>query len=194
MSPAAPTAGEGRVRAGAPETALSGSQLRAWRWIAVGLAVLGLAIDQITKAVAVARLDPSDPPGYLGGLLHLQLLRNSGAAFSMGSGATVVISLFAGAALVAVAVVVLPRARHRWSLTACGMLLAGVSGNFADRLFRAPGVLRGHVVDFFALPRFAVFNVADIFITATAVLVIVMSFFGGDSRTDDADAPGGGAR
>lgn len=194
MSPATTTAGEGRARAVATDgSVLSGARLRTWRWAAVATAVLGLALDQITKALAVTRLDPADPPGYLGGLLHLQLLRNSGAAFSMGSGATVVISLFAAAALVVVAVVVLPRARHRWSLVACGMLLAGVSGNLTDRLLRAPGVLRGHVVDFFALPHFAVFNVADILITATAVLVIAMSFFGGDSASGERPQGSGGA-
>lgn len=57
--------------------------------------------------------------------------------------------------------------------------MAGIAGNLTDRLFRAPGVLRGHVVDLFALPHFAVFNVADMFITATAVLVVAAMAFGG---------------
>ncbi len=134
----------------------------------------------------MAHLDPADPPSYLGGLLKLQLLRNSGAAFSMGTSATLVISLFAILALIAVIGYAAPRARQRWSLVACGMLMAGIGGNLADRLFRAPGALRGHVVDLFALPHFAVFNVADMFITATAVLVVVMVMFG--DRREGADS------
>ena len=87
------------------------------------------------------------------------------------------------AMLVAVCVWGVPRARHRWSLIACGMLIAGICGNLTDRIFRAPGPLRGHVVDFISLPHFAVFNVADIFITCTAVL-IVLTTVSGHHRTD----------
>lgn len=170
---------ERRAAAGAGRE-LEGRRLRTWRWAAVAIGVGGLALDQIAKALAVAHLDPVNPPSLFGGLLKLQLLRNSGAAFSMGSGSTVVISVFAILALLAVIAVALPRVRRRWTLVSCGMLMAGISGNLADRLLRPPGVLRGHVVDFFALPHFAVFNVADMFITATAVLVVVMSLFGGD--------------
>ncbi|AZZ39772.1 signal peptidase [Acidipropionibacterium jensenii] len=143
------------------------------------IAICGLALDQIVKALAVAHLDPADPPVLFGGLLRLQLLRNPGAAFSMGSSATVVISVFATIALGVVIGYAAPRCRHRWTLVACGMVMAGIAGNLTDRLFRAPGVLRGHVVDLFALPHFAVFNVADMFITATAVLVVAAMAFGG---------------
>lgn len=157
---------------------LEGARLRSWRIVMVLIAVCGLALDQIVKALAADRLDPYDPPSFLGGLLKLQLLRNSGAAFSMGSSATVVISLFGLAVLAVVIGYIAPRARHRWTLVACGMVLAGISGNLTDRLFRAPGPLRGEVVDMFALPHFAVFNVADMFITGAAVLVVAMMLFG----------------
>ena len=77
----------------------------------------------------------------------------------------------------------MPRARHRWSLISCGMVLAGISGNLVDRIWRTPGPLRGHVVDFISLPHFAIFNVADVFITVTAVLAVVMSIFGHDDTS-----------
>ena len=48
-----------------------------------------------------------------------------------------------------------------WAI-ALGLLLAGVAGNLTDRLVREPGPLRGHVIDFFMLPNWPVFNVADI--------------------------------
>jgi len=50
-----------------------------------------------------------------------------------------------------------------------------VSGNLVDRFFRYPGVLRGHVVDFLQLPRWPIFNVADICITSAAVLIMVLA-------------------
>lgn len=168
---------------------LAGGRLRHWRLVMVVVAVVGYLLDQWTKAEAVAHLDPLDPPSYLGGLVTLRLIRNPGAAFSMGSAATVVISLFAIVALVVVCVWAAPRARHRWSTIACGMLLAGITGNLTDRLFRAPGPLRGHVVDFISLPHFAIFNIADILITSTAVLVVLVSLFGGGHGDGDSSTP-----
>lgn len=59
-----------------------------------------------------------------------------------------------------------------------GLMLAGIAGNLTDRLFRAPGPLRGHVVDMFQFPHFAIFNVADVFITAAAGLIILIALRG----------------
>ncbi|EGL41717.1 signal peptidase II family protein [Propionibacterium sp. 409-HC1] len=83
---------------------LVGGQLKRWRVVMVAIGVLGYGLDQWTKAEAVARLDPYDPPSWFGGFLTLRLIRNPGAAFSMGSTATVLISLFAIAMLIAVCV------------------------------------------------------------------------------------------
>jgi signal peptidase II len=159
-------------------TAITGSQPPAARryWlIAVSIGVLGLGIDQAAKALAIAHLDPAHPVPLLGGLVTLQLTRNSGAAFSMGEGFTVGFTVVAVIALIAVGVWGLPRLRHLgWAVT-MGLLLAGIAGNLTDRLFREPGPFQGHVVDFIQLPYFAIFNVADICITAAAVLVVWLS-------------------
>jgi signal peptidase II len=68
-----------------------------------------------------------------------------------------------------------PRLRHSGWAVALGLLCAGVAGNLTDRIFRSPGVLRGHVVDFLQLPYWPIFNVADMCITAAAVMVIVLA-------------------
>lgn len=148
-------------------------------------ALLGLAADQLTKYLAVAHLDPADPPVLLGGLLRLQLIRNPGAAFSLGSGATVAISVLAIVAALAMVLVVAPRVRTLGQGLLAGMATAGITGNLVDRLLRPPGPLRGHVVDFFQLPHFAIFNVADIFITCTAAVMVVLAFRGDEEKTDD---------
>ena len=142
------------------------------RLIAAGIGLVGVIADQVTKTLALSHLDPSRPIQLLGGLLSLQLIRNPGAAFSMGENFTVVLSLVAVVAAVGVVGWLLPKVRHLGGAVATGCLLAGILGNLVDRLFREPGPLRGHVFDFLQLPHFAIFNVADMFIPAAAVIVL----------------------
>lgn len=140
--------------------------------LAYVLGLVGLIADQATKTLALAALDPQRPPVLLGGLLTLQLTWNPGAAFSLGEGFTVVLACIALAAFVFVGGYLIPRVRHGGWAVAEGFLLAGIGGNLGDRLFRPPGPFRGHVVDFLQLPNFAIFNVADMFITGAAVLIV----------------------
>ena len=142
------------------------------RLIAAGIGLVGVIAHQVTKTLALSHLDPSRPIQLLGGLLTLQLIRNPGAAFSMGENFTVVLSLVAVVAAVGVVGWLLPKVRHLGWAVATGCLLAGILGNLIDRLFREPGPFRGHVIDFLQLPHFAIFNVADMFITAAAVIVL----------------------
>ena len=146
-----------------------------YRWLSIGIGIIGFGLDLLAKNAAIANLDPQKPIPLLGGMVTLRLIRNPGAAFSMGENFTVVLTIVAIAALVAVLGWIVPRIRHiGWSVT-IGFLLAGIVGNLTDRLFREPGPFRGHVVDFIQLPNFAIFNVADMFITAAAVLGIWLS-------------------
>ncbi len=55
-------------------------------------------------------------------------------------------------------------------------MLGGALGNLCDRIFRSPGVLAGHVVDFVKVGSFPSFNVADSAITIGAILLILLSF------------------
>lgn len=188
-----------RVVQAAGGTAITGSLPPAARryWLlAVVIGVIGLALDQGAKALAIANLDPARPIPLLGGLVTLQLTRNSGAAFSMGERFTIGFTVVAIIALVAVVVWALPRLRHLGWAVVAGLLLAGISGNLTDRLFREPAPFQGHVVDFIQLPYFAIFNVADMFITAAAVLVIWLAMIAkvnldGSRVTDRAEAADG---
>ena len=141
------------------------------RVVFVGVALVGYALDVVTKVLAVAYLSDRPPVPVVGPLLSLTLARNPGAAFSTATSFTTALSLLA----VAAALVVLWTARRvgsRLWAVALGLLLAGVLGNLTDRVFRAPGVLRGHVVDFLSLPHWPVFNVADMCINVAAVLIV----------------------
>jgi signal peptidase II len=144
---------------------------RAWLLFAV-VAVVWYAVDQLTKHLAVQHLADGRPREVVGSILQLRLLHNPGAAFSMGTGATVVLSCLA----IAATVVVLWFSRRLvdpvWAV-AFGLLLAGIDGNLTDRLLRDPAPLRGQVVDFLELPHWPVFNIADVGINVGAVLLLV---------------------
>lgn len=141
-----------------------------WLLITVG----GLAIDQVAKHFAVTRLDPANPVEVLGPLLRLQLTWNDGAAFSLGGGGrlTWLFTTFASLVLIGVVGYVFARLRHRGWAVVLGLLGAGITGNLADRLFRAPGFGIGHVVDYLQLPYWPIFNVADICVTAAAIGIV----------------------
>ena len=134
------------------------------------VAVLVYALDQASKVLAVRQLTPGDPVPLLGSLVQLRIIRNPGAAFSLATGMTWVLT---GVAVVVVVVVVRSARRigsRGWAL-ALGLLLGGALGNLTDRLLREPAVGRGHVVDFIDYHGLFVGNVADIAIVAAAVLV-----------------------
>lgn len=141
------------------------------------MAVVLYTIDQVTKALAEARLDGREDVSVVGELLQLRLVYNPGAAFSLGTEYTVVLSCFAMAAVVAIVWFSRRLGSTLWAV-ALGVLLAGVAGNLTDRLLRDPGPMRGHVVDFLMLPNFPIFNVADICINVAAGLILVQAFRG----------------
>ena len=155
--------------------AASGAHQRRMRVVFALVGACGLLLDQLTKLLAVRNLDPLDPPVLLGGLVTLRLIRNPGAAFSLGENFTIVFALLAAAVLTFILVRLAPRINHPGWAVALGLLVAGVAGNLMDRIFREPGFLHGHVVDFIQLPHFAIFNVADMCITSAAVLIMVLA-------------------
>jgi len=138
------------------------------------VAAAAYVVDLVTKLLAVSHLAGRPDVNVVGELVVLHLTRNAGAAFSTGTEYTVALSCVA---MVAVLVVIWLSRRvgsAGWAV-ALGLLLAGVAGNLTDRLFRAPGPMRGHVIDFVMLPHWPVFNVADMCINAAAVLILIQA-------------------
>ncbi|WP_127782510.1 signal peptidase II [Rhodococcus sp. X156] len=161
------------------------------------LIVLG---DLASKIAVVANVEPGRPVRLLGGSVYLVLVRNPGAAFSLATGMTWLLTIVA-----AIVVVVIIRMARRlrstgwaWGL---GLILGGALGNLIDRLFRAPGVLQGHVVDFVSVfsdrgEYWPVFNLADSCIVVGGALLVLMAVLGrepdgtrlSDSKADDTKA------
>jgi signal peptidase II len=147
---------------------------------AVGLfaavTICALAVDQVTKVLAVRFLEGESSVQIIPGLIQLTFLRNGGAALGTGSSMTIVLTVIAVAVSIAV-LRIATRLRDRWWAVGLGLLLAGAVGNLVDRLLREPAPLRGHVVDFIDYGPF-VGNVADIALTFAAVIVIWRTFRG----------------
>ncbi|MBO3103083.1 signal peptidase II [Cellulomonas sp. zg-ZUI168] len=159
-----------------------------------------LLLDQASKAWAVRSLVEGERHELVGDLLGVQLVFNPGAALSIATGMTWLLTVVA-----TVVIVVVVRASRRigsraWAV-ALGLLLGGAVGNLTDRWIREPGPARGHVVDFIAYADWFVGNVADIAIVAAAILIVILATLGihldgtrdgrgdGDSGDEASDEP-----
>jgi len=158
-------------------------------WVTLAVAAVVIVIDQVTKAIALANLQPrlasgEGPIELLGPVLKLTFVQNTGAGFGIGANFTWVFALIAAI----VAVVIVRTARKLGSVAwaiALGGLMGGALGNLVDRLMRPPGFGeayagpgQGYVVDFIQLPYWPVFNVADMAIVGSAILMVVLTVRG----------------
>ena len=146
------------------------------------LAAVVLGADVLTKVLAVAQLEGRAPVELLGGLAYLQLVRNPGAAFSLATGYTWLLTIVAIAVVVVIARVARRLRSPGWAI-ALGLVLGGALGNLGDRLFRAPGPLQGHVVDMVSVFApdgrvWPVFNVADSAIVCGGILLVLLALTG----------------
>jgi signal peptidase II len=145
--------------------------------VLLGLAATTLVLDQATKAWALASLTPGEAVNLVGSALRLNLIRNPGAAFSLGDGSTWILTVISVTILVFVGASARKVGNLPWAV-ALGLLLGGALGNLVDRFLRAPGPGRGHVVDFIDYFGLFVGNVADIAIVVAAGLIMVLTFRG----------------
>lgn len=160
-------AGDDEARRGDPPRA---------RWsLLLGVAALVLAVDQLTKAWAVAALGDGRIIDLVGSL-RLRLTVNYGSAFSLADGRGPLISLLA----LAVVAVLLRTGRHATQSSmavALGLVVGGAFGNLIDRALRAgDGFLGGGVVDFVDLQWWPVFNAADAAIVVGAALLFLVQW------------------
>lgn len=148
---------------------------RTFPW-ALLILIAVVALDQLTKWLVVEFLDPATSYPVVGDVARIYVIRNSGAAFSMGEGVTPVFAVIqACAALLCIYLAF--RVRNWWSVVAVGLIGGGAAGNFIDRVFRTPGSLHGHVVDFISVGDFAIFNIADSGITIGVVVYLIYGVF-----------------
>ena len=131
-------------------------------------------LDFATKSWALNSLDSRNPVKLIGNFLQLTLFKNSGAAFSLAQGATIVFTIFAIVVVAAIAYYSTKITSFGWSIV-LGLALGGILGNLTDRIFRAPGFFTGHVIDWIQLPNWPVFNLADSAIVVAASIAVILS-------------------
>ncbi|CAM5417335.1 signal peptidase II [Leifsonia shinshuensis] len=162
-----------------PATADAGFARRRSRALVIILliAVLVVLADQLTKLWATATLQVGVYHSLIGNLLGIQLIYNSGAAFSFLVDQTWVFTIIAALAVVALLYFSRRVGARSWAV-AFGLLLGGAVTHLGDRLFRAPSFGQGHVVDFIAYADWFIGNVADIAIFCGAVLALILAVVG----------------
>ena len=147
--------------------------MQRWRTL-LSVAWLVWILDLATKAWAVSQLAHREPVKILGSFFQLTFVRNSGAAFSFASNATLFLSLFGIIVLLGVIYFAPKITSKGWSVV-LGLVMGGVLGNLMDRIFREPSFLRGHVIDWMQLPHWPIFNIADSAIVVAATLAMILS-------------------
>lgn len=151
--------------------------------VTIGLAVLVILIDQGTKFWAESALTVGKPVPIIGDLLRLQLIYNPGAAFSIGTGFTWIFTIVAAVVVVLIAIFAWRVTSRAWAIL-LGLLLGGAATHFGDRMFRAPSLGQGHVVDFIGYGNLFIGNVADIVIVGCGVFGVILMARGVKFRTD----------
>ncbi len=129
--------------------------------------------DFATKQWAISTFDFQSRK-VVGDFLSFTLVRNPGAAFSFATGFSILFALLALAVVIAVTYYAKRITSTGWQVTA-GLLLGGVLGNLTDRIFREPGFLNGHVIDWIQIPNWPVFNVADVAIVTAAAISFTLT-------------------
>ena len=132
-----------------------------------------LALDQLTKRLALGALELHHPEAVLGNFVRFTLAWNQGAAFSMPWGGPLFLTLVTSAAVVMVSIFIWKLGKHSpLFLAGLGAILGGALGNLLDR------IMHGKVVDFIDIGgsgwRWPTFNVADIAITVGGIILVIL--------------------
>jgi len=132
-----------------------------------------LALDQLTKRLALGGLELHHPEAVLGNFLRFTLAWNQGAAFSMPWGGPLFLTVITTAAVVMVSIFIWKLGTHSTLfLAGLGAILGGALGNLLDR------IMYGKVIDFIDIGgsgwRWPTFNVADIAITVGGVILVIL--------------------
>ncbi len=149
------------------------------------VAIAALAADQVTKSIAVARLQTHEV--HIAGPIAFRLQYNSGIAFSIGTGLTGPIIVVA-IVLVLVVAWFARRVPTTGAAVGAGLILGGAVGNLSDRLFRGH---HGAVVDFIYTKYWPTFNLADASIVCGCIIVAWTLIASGRSRRGETGVPPG---
>ena len=141
---------------------------RSLKTIAYSLCII--LLDQVSKFLVLSTLGFERSKNIIPNLLNFTLVKNKGAAFSLFSNSTNILTITSIlASLLLITIILKSPPRSFWNLTGLAYLLGGTVGNGIDRFFK------GYVLDFFELVPidFPIFNVADVSINIAIICFII---------------------
>lgn len=146
------------------------------------VAVICTLVDQVVKAIVVNNLDFNESIEVISGFFSLTLLQNTGAAFSILSSGTLFLVLVSLVALNLIYwFLIKDKNLNKLETIIYGVLIGGILGNLIDRIFH------GYVIDYLDFKifgyNFPVFNLADICIVVTIILIIIFTLKGEKNET-----------
>lgn len=151
----------------------AGTPMRMILW-GLAVAVVSVLLDQGSKIWALGALSQGERIPLLGDALGLELIFNPGAALSLGENSTIIFTVISTAVVVGMPFLLRTTVSLPWTL-ALGAIWGGAAGNLIDRIFRAPGPGRGHVVDFIAYFDWFIGNVADVILFLAIIAILVLA-------------------
>jgi signal peptidase II len=150
------------------------------RWPFLLMATLLLSVDRWSKWWAAETLEFGVPHPLVGEIIRLTRVHNDGEAFGIFPGGGIVFLVVSGVVSFFLLLILLTmQIDSRRLLAGMSLVLAGALGNLVDRL------AWGHVLDFFEIRGFPVFNVADACITVGAGLILLSILWGGDRHRSE---------
>lgn len=141
--------------------------------ITLVMVALLVGLDQLTKYLVITNVKPVDAVPVIDNILQFRYVENTGAAFSILSEKTWLLSLITGVLIVgALLYLFITKPKSKLFVTSIILVVSGGLGNLIDRL------MRGYVVDFieYLFMEYAVYNFADILVTIGAVLLVIAIF------------------
>jgi signal peptidase II len=140
--------------------------------LAFFVAFASLALDRLVKVLAVKSLAQGQSVDVVPGIFQITLVHNTGAAFGIFRGFTVIFSFVSALVIVLItAYLVINKVKDRVFAVALGLILGGAVGNLIDRIWL------GYVIDMFDFRVWPVFNVADSCITVGTVILAANILF-----------------
>src|SRR5690625_808363 len=159
---------------------------RHW-WIALVPLVIAYVADLWSKEAVLENMAEGQRIPVLEPVLSWRFIRNPGATISIGTDYTWILTSIQTDGQRVVLYLSVFRARTTPWLITLGAHGGGIAGNLTDRLFREPGFGVGHVIDFIAVPNFAIFNIADSCIVVSIIVIVILVMRGKtlDGRPED---------
>lgn len=144
------------------------------------IAVLIVVLDQLFKYWIILNLSSGGQISLIPGIIHLTYEENTGAAFSIFQDMRWVLVGIAAVCIIVVIIIMIKYRMRPLGLFSLAGVLGGAVGNGIDR------ALHGYVVDMFEVEfmRFAIFNIADIFITVGGIVFCLYYIAGAGSKSE----------